>query len=174
MTSFALFDLDNTLVDSLHLKPLRDRRRWVDVYAAIGTITVFRGIGELWTELRRRGIYVGVVTHSPRAYATRVLAHAALEPDKLVAYHDLAGRLKPSPFGYERCADGRPPGCGVAVGDELHDLRAADAFGCPGAYAAWAKHASLSSDDCARAGWTYAATPADLLPLIACVGQTPP
>jgi FMN phosphatase YigB (HAD superfamily) len=52
MNRFVLFDLDNTLVDSLHLKPLRDARRWPSVYAQIKTVTLFHGIVEMWTKLR--------------------------------------------------------------------------------------------------------------------------
>ena len=47
MTRFFLFDLDNTLVDSLHLKPLRDARRWRDVYDRIEGVSTFAGVGEV-------------------------------------------------------------------------------------------------------------------------------
>lgn len=50
--SFVLFDLDNTLVDSLHLKELRDRRSWPPVYAQIPTVPLFVGVAEVWEELR--------------------------------------------------------------------------------------------------------------------------
>lgn len=135
MNRFLLFDLDNTLVDSHFLKPLRDARRWPAVYERIEAVSAFPGIDDVWHALRERGAYLGVVTHSPRPYASRVLDHVGLVPDKLVAYHDLQRRLKPSPYGYELCCTGCRARVGVAVGDERGDLLAADAFGCQGVYA---------------------------------------
>lgn len=166
MTPFVLFDLDNTLVDSLHLKPLRDARSWPQVYAKVSTIRLFNGIAEVWAELRTRKAHVGIVTHSPRPYATRVIEHVGLHPDALIAYHDLQGRKKPSPFGYEQCAKGLPATCGVAVGDEEADLRAADAFGCRAAFAGWARSAGLSEDGCRERGWLFLRTPDELLGVV--------
>ena len=164
-SQFIVFDLDNTLVDSLHLKSLRDARRWPEVYSAVddGEVRAFDGICDVWRALRQRGVYLGVVTHSPRPYATRVLEHVGLVPDTLVAYHDLKGRRKPSPYGYELCARGRAPRGGVAVGDEVSDLRAADAFGCRGVFAGWARTPAVTAEDCRNAGWTYATRPGELL-----------
>ena len=162
---FVLFDLDNTLVDSHHLKSLRDARRWSAVYARIDTLTLFDGINDVWATLRADGVFLGVVTHSPRTYATRVLEHVGLMPDELIAYHDLSGRRKPSPHGYELCSKGRAPTSGVAVGDEEHDLSAADAFGCKAAFAGWARNATLNEDRCRRRGWLYLRQPCELLTL---------
>ena len=167
MSRFVLFDLDNTLVDSLHLKPLRDARHWSSVYAQVSTVSAFDGIDDLWNELRMdNGLHLGIVTHSPRPYATRVLEHVGLVPDELVAYHDLRRQMKPSPFGYELCCKGQDAGLGVAVGDELADLLAADAFGCPAALAGWARTPQISKAECERRGWIFLATPADLLTLL--------
>ena len=159
MTAFVLFDLDNTLVDSLHLKPLRDARRWPAVYAQIKTVTLFEGIVPMWQSLRDRGLFLGVVTHSPRPYAERMLDHVGLKPDALIAYHDLNGKRKPSPYGYERCAEGRSPETGVTIGDERPDLIASDAFGTRGIFAGWCRSPALTAGDCTSAGWVFAACP---------------
>jgi len=132
MINFVLFDLDNTLVDSTHLKSLRNARTWREVYRRIESIELFDGVLNMWKALQQHGVHLGVVTHSPRPYAERVLRHVALAPDVLVGYHDLHGNRKPSPYGYQRCCDGRPSDGGAAVGDERNDLLAADAFGCAG------------------------------------------
>src|SRR5687767_10682079 len=78
MLGFVLFDLDNTLVDSLPLKSLRDQRRWSEVYARLHTVKLFDGVEKLWTQLKAQNIFLGIVTHSPRPYATRVLNHVGL------------------------------------------------------------------------------------------------
>jgi phosphoglycolate phosphatase-like HAD superfamily hydrolase len=163
MKKFVVFDLDNTLVDSLHLKPLRDRRQWANVYSSIQTVEPFEGITELWTRLRDRGLHLAVVTHSPGSYARRTLAQVALAPDTIVAYHDLAGKRKPLPYGYELGCKGLLARNGVAVGDEPNDLLAADAFGCVGVFAGWSRNPTLTEADCERAGWIYAPKPSALL-----------
>lgn len=163
MMAFVLFDLDNTLVDSLHLKALRDSGSWPAVYAKVNTVALFGGIAEMWQALRDRGLYLGIVTHSPRSYAKRVLDRVGLIPDALIAYHDLKGRRKPSPFGYECCAAGRPANEGLAVGDERPDLVAADAFGSTGVFAGWSRNPVLTADECAAAGWSFARAPSDVL-----------
>jgi len=106
---------------------------------------------------------MGIVTHSPRSYAQRVLDQVGLEPDLLVAYHDLRGSLKPSPFGYQQCSMGQAPNCGIAIGDERNDLLAADAFGCLGVFTGWSRNPLLAVIDCERAGWRFATQPADVL-----------
>lgn len=164
--SFAIFDLDNTLVDSLHLKPLRDRRDWAAVYARIPRLTLFDGVRDTWDALRRRRVRLAVVTHSPRPYASRVLERLGLEPDTLIAYHDLAGRLKPLPDGYRAACPKSEPLSGVAIGDDRNDLLAADAFGCRGIFAAWARQPAITAAECTSHGWTYAARPDDLLALL--------
>jgi phosphoglycolate phosphatase-like HAD superfamily hydrolase len=166
VSAFVLFDLDNTLVDSLHLKALRDQRSWQAVYAKVHIVRLFDGIAEVWAELRQCDVHLGVVTHSPRPYATRVLEHVGLSPDALIAYHDLQGKKKPSPFGYQRCAAGRDAACGAAVGDEENDLRAADSFGCQAAFAGWARDAVLTADDCRRRGWMFLRGPEELLKVV--------
>lgn len=167
MIRFLLFDLDNTLVDSLHLKPLRDARRWREVFQRIESVSTFAGISEVWRSLKERGAHLGIVTHSPRPYATRVLEHVGLVPDNLIAYHDLRGRLKPSPYGYEQCCKGWRTQARVAVGDEQADLLAADAFGCQGVYAGWARRPTLTAVQCREAGWLYAEEPKNLLHVLA-------
>ena len=79
------------------------------------------------------GLHLGIVTHSPRPYATRVLERVNLVPDELVAYHDLRGLRKPSPFGYELCCKGRDAGLGTGTGkDRLSGRpRSNDPRGCP-------------------------------------------
>ena len=166
MTDFVLFDLDNTLVDSLHLKPLRDARRWPDVYKQIETIELFTGVKDVWDALSESRVYLGVVTHSPKPYAQKVLAHVGLTVAGLVCYHDLDGKKKPSPFGYKKCCSDREANRGAAVGDERSDLLAADSFGCRGVFAGWSKNPILTEADCRQAGWAFARTPNEMLKLL--------
>lgn len=161
---FAIFDLDNTLVDSNHLREARDRRKWrEEVYPRIGALVSFPEIPEMWAMLRRSGIYLAVVTHSPRPYATRVLEHLGLEPNTLVAYHDLQGQKKPSPVGYSRAIAGvlAEGGVGCAVGDEEADLTAAERLPCLPVVAGWARD-GLSQSVSLERGWRYLPSPLHL------------
>jgi len=162
MITFVLFDFDNTLIDSFHLKGLRDARRWSAVYADIKTVRLFEGIEAMWKELLAAKVYVGIVTHSPRPYAERVLEHVGLRPDSLIAYHDLSGKKKPSPYGYQRCCRGRAADAGMAVGDEENDLVAADSFGCTGVFAGWSRSPALSAEACKKSGWLFARHPREI------------
>src|SRR5207247_5825386 len=137
-----------------------------DVYARVSRLMLFDGIADTWNALRDGGVYLGVVTHSPRSYATRVLDHVGLAPDALIAYHDLNGKRKPSSYGYERCANGRAAGLGVAVGDERSDLIAADNFGSTGVFAGWSRSPSLTADDCHAAGWIFVPPPVEIVKLV--------
>jgi HAD superfamily hydrolase (TIGR01549 family) len=167
MSALVIFDLDNTLVDSIGLKPLRDRREWAEVYRMIADIRPFMGMSHLWMQLRKMGCKLAVVTHSPRSYAEKVLCHVDMTPDCLIAYHDLKGHLKPSPEGYRRVCDAFDAMriC-VAVGDEVADLKAADAFSCRGAFAGWCRNPLLTKEQCMEAGWRYLEKPSDLFSLI--------
>jgi len=163
-TRFVIFDLDNTLVDSNHIKPIRDRRQWTEVYSLVPTLKLFPGIRAVWKALQVMHFHLAVVTHSPRTYAERVLRHLHLDDlDCLIAYHDLAHR-KPSPDGYHKACVKLERGVeGLVVGDEPADLYAADAFGCDGYFAGWSRNPRLTRAECEKAGWYYVDSPKTLL-----------
>ena len=121
----AIFDLDQTLVDSGSLEPLRRRRRWAEVYRNVGQCRVFDGIKELLTELRAGGVKIAVVTSGPRTYAQKVLAHGELEVDVLVAYHDTREHKPASaPINAALSRLDANPEQSVSVGDDAIDILA--------------------------------------------------
>jgi phosphoglycolate phosphatase-like HAD superfamily hydrolase len=160
-----IIDLDNTIVDSLHLKPLRDARRWPAIYPKIPTLQAFHGITDALKSLRLRNVRIAVVTHSPRPYAEKVLAHLRVPFDTLICYHDLNRKLKPHPYGYQLACAGTPLDCVLAVGDEARDLQAADALGCKAALAGWTREPQCTKDHCIQRKWQYLTDPSELLDL---------
>ena len=141
----VLFDLDDTLVDTALLKPLRDARRWPEVYAALTRTTLEPGTREMLAATSRVA-EIGVVTMAPRTYAERLLRHHNLAVPVLVAYHDVPrSQLKPHPRPLEQAAEhlGLSPQRVVYVGDDVRDVMSALAAGAT-ALAYRARH--LESD----------------------------
>lgn len=134
----VLFDLDQTLVDSSPVEPLRRDRRWGDVYALIPQVRPYPGISELLAELRSRRIPVCVVTSTPRPYCTRVIRHLGWNIDVSVCYHDTTKhKPDPDPMLLALSKLGVVASEAVAVGDEPRDIVAARAAGISSVAALW-------------------------------------
>jgi HAD superfamily hydrolase (TIGR01509 family) len=125
----VLFDLDETLVGTSALEPLRKKRVWPDVYKAFdktklpnGTLEFLKKVGKI--------ARIGVVTKAPRSYAEKLLAHYGMEIPVLAAYHDVK-KIKPDPEALLLASQklGIPPERCIYIGDDANDVRAAQAAG---------------------------------------------
>ncbi len=128
-TRIILLDLDQTLVLSESLAPLRQQGAWNRVYDALHLTRVPEGTKELLDELR--ACYsIGVVTMAPRAYAERLIEHHGLDIDVVVAFHDTQHH-KPSPDPLLLAANrlGVDPRECLYIGDDDRDRQAAVAAG---------------------------------------------
>ncbi|MEI2358000.1 hypothetical protein, partial [Mesobacillus zeae] len=67
-----IFDLDDTLIDTAQIKQLR-RRPWSECYRYIPTKTFALFGEELSSIIEDKNLKLGIVTNSPRPYATKVL-----------------------------------------------------------------------------------------------------
>jgi phosphoglycolate phosphatase-like HAD superfamily hydrolase len=133
----VIVDLDDTLVDTRVLRPLREARRWREAVSRIGETTAFAGVVQAFSALTRAEIPWTVVTTSVSYYAEAVLRHHGLECTHLIAYHDAPP--KPRPDGLT-LALGRmelEPSEVVGVGDSEIDLRAYRAARVSAFGAAW-------------------------------------
>lgn len=97
----AIFDLDNTLIDTSKLEELRKSRDWNKVYKNLQETYlnpkikkfVEKLVNETFTE-------VFIVTSSPKSYAKKLLKyHNFLTEKKIVGYHDTTLK-KPNPDPY--------------------------------------------------------------------------
>jgi ATP-dependent DNA helicase RecQ len=133
----VLLDLDETLVLTAALEPLRNARRWREVYEAFGRTSLPPGTRDFVARLRRRG-QAGVVTSGPRSYAERLLAHHAIDLPVLVAYHDVTPH-KPAAAPLLRAIEilGLTPGTCVSVGNCAEDDSAAHAAGVASVLIGW-------------------------------------
>lgn len=137
----VLLDLDDTLVVTAPIEPLRRQRNWAAVARAFGQTSLPAGTGAFLDAVAPD--VVGVVTSSPRSYAEGILRHHRLSVPVLVAYHDTA-RHKP-------CADplleaarraGIEPGRCIHVGDAPADAEASAAAGMAHIAVSWLERAS--------------------------------
>lgn len=134
----AIFDLDQTIVDSHVLDPLRRRRQWQQVYAQIGRSRLYEGIPELLGALREASVMIAVVTSTPRTYASRLLSHFGLAVDGLVAFHDTTEH-KPNPapilVALERLNVEAHEA--ISIGDDPKDILASRSAGVRSVAALW-------------------------------------
>jgi FMN phosphatase YigB (HAD superfamily) len=89
--SAVIFDLDDTLVVTGHLREIRDQSLWKFITKTeIAKIKPFPGIPELLALLRSRGCKIAIVTTAPRWYAEQIIEALSLPCDAIVA----AGEVK--------------------------------------------------------------------------------
>jgi HAD superfamily hydrolase (TIGR01549 family) len=133
----VLLDLDQTVVLTDAVEPLRRKRAWSKVYKSFdqtalppGTPKFLSRVGEV--------ARLGVVTTSPRTYAERLLAYHGLRLPVLVAFHDVTQR-KPHPEPILKAAarlELNPAQC-IHVGDQLSDIEAAIKAGASAIALSW-------------------------------------
>jgi HAD superfamily hydrolase (TIGR01509 family) len=136
----VLFDLDETLVLTSSLEPLRKRRNWPAVYANFSQTALPPATLEFIAKLKAlSGIEIGVVTKAPRSYAEKLLKFHEIDIPVLVAYHDVA-RQKPHPDSLIKAAERLNLSlkqC-IYIGDHPDDLAAAGAAKCMAIAISWA------------------------------------
>jgi HAD superfamily hydrolase (TIGR01549 family) len=89
MNAAVLFDLDDTLVDTHHLRTYRDTQQWTELTDSIlGQVQPFTGVTELLGNLRMNACGIAVVTTSPKWYAEKLLKRLSLPFDVIVAAGD--------------------------------------------------------------------------------------
>lgn len=116
-----IFDLDDTIINTSEIKHLR-RHPWSECYSRIPSNTYLL----LNQSLLNKKFLVGIVTNSPRPYATRVLSHHNFSFDDLICYHDCTRRKPhPDPMILSATRLGINPQEVIAIGDHKNDILAA-------------------------------------------------
>lgn len=93
----AIFDLDNTLVDTETLKKYRDNGQWKEVFQKIPHTTTSKEVKDIISVIKNEKVDKSIiVTSSPSGYCKKVLEyHSFLSDLEIVGFHDTAKR-KPS------------------------------------------------------------------------------
>jgi HAD superfamily hydrolase (TIGR01549 family) len=142
----VVFDLDETLVLTSALEPLRKKRVWPDVYKAFdktklpkGTLEFIKKVGKI--------AHIGVVTKAPRSYAEKLLTHSGIQVPVLVAFHDVK-KIKPDPEALLLASKklGIPASRSVYIGDDANDVKAARAAGYTPLGVCWGKEGDIGLD----------------------------
>ncbi len=168
----VIFDLDDTLLDSSALRDARDRRDWRSVYGGLDRVVAFTtrhhdeiAIASLPQAVRRCGLEVGVLTHSPERYAGELLRAHGIRVDAMVTGSD-GYPPKPDPAGLRAVAAalGVAPRECIYVGDSVGDFGAAAAAAMYSVGVSW----SGGAQPAWRHGWPDVAIdrPSHLLRLI--------
>jgi len=102
---------------------------------------LFPGIAELLRELQGRSIAWGIVTNKATRFTEAIVVHLGLEPD-CVACGDTTPYLKPHPASLLHAAEQLklPPGDCFYLGDDLRDMKAAQAAGARPIAVEWGYH----------------------------------
>ena len=101
MIKVIVLDLDDTLIDTSSLEPLRSAGRWRDIHRYFNGCAVYQGVVGLVTTARSVGIKVAIFSNAPSNYVQGLLKHFSITVDYVVAYHDVT-QHKPSPEGVTR------------------------------------------------------------------------
>ena len=133
-----IFDLDQTLVDSRAVEPLRKARQWSQVYPRIPHLPVYPGINELLAMLKAHGLPVCVVTSSPRPYYSKVCSFHGWPIIHSVCYHDASPhKPHPAPILAGVKLLGVAADEVVAIGDDPKDVIAAKTAGVFSVASTW-------------------------------------
>jgi phosphoglycolate phosphatase len=102
---------------------------------------LFPGIAELLSGLRARDVPWGIVTNKATRFTERIILDLKLEPD-CVACGDTTPYLKPHPASLLHAAGQLklPPGNCLYLGDDLRDMKAAQAAGARPIAVEWGYH----------------------------------
>ena len=142
------------------------REEFLDLYAecCCRETRLFPGVAELLSELGRREIRWGVVTNKATRFTETILSSLQLKPD-CVACGDTTPHLKPHPASLLHAAGqlGLAPAACCYLGDDLRDMKAAQAAGMRAIAVDWGYHHPESGGPGTWEAEAVIAQPMDLL-----------
>lgn len=121
-----LFDLDQTLIDSSQLEPMRKNCNWDYVMSNLHLVKPIKGVDQYLKNIKIIGLKSGLVSSSPKNYVLAVCKKFNWDFDVVVAYQDTKNH-KPNPYPLSKAAsllDVKADLC-VYVGDDDKDQLAA-------------------------------------------------
>ncbi len=117
-----IFDLDDTLINTTQIKPFR-KKPWKECYKYIPTKTFAFFEEDITSIIKNKDLKLGIVTNSPRPYATKVLLQHNIVYEDLICFHDSEKR-KPHPDPLLKCCANLKalPQNTISIGDTVNDI----------------------------------------------------
>ncbi len=144
----VIFDLDETLLDTTMLRTDREHGHWRRLATRLDEVRPYAHMesslqaADLPARARAMGFRIGILTHSPRWYAERLLDAFGIRCDALVTGSDgYAPKPDPSSLGAIAEELGVPIEECIMVGDDAADVGAAQNIGAVCIGVAWSRHA---------------------------------
>lgn len=130
MIKVLILDLDDTLLDTKALEPLRQARQWGDVRKHLRNCKVHEDVMGLLNTARSSGIKIAIFTNAPSNYVQTLLKHFEISVDFIVAYHDVKNH-KPAAEGVHTVLNhfGVSQDEAIYIGDSDLDRSAAEGAG---------------------------------------------
>lgn len=147
----ALFDLDQTIINSAIANNERYSGNWKNVYDLIPQMEPYEKIILLIKKLIKDGHAVAIVTSSPESYTKRILEYLNINlyDVTLVCYHDTT-KHKPDPEPINLAINkiiGHGEESVYYIGDDEKDIEAANRADCFSILGCWGRSYSYSYDD---------------------------
>ena len=101
MIKAIILDLDDTLIDTSYLEPLRRSGNWRDIPKHFNRCSVYKDVEGVLKTARSAGIKVALFSNSPSRYIDNLLRYFEISVDYVVAYHDVKEH-KPSREGVDK------------------------------------------------------------------------
>ena len=134
----VIFDLDMTLVDTTVCELARRDRKWNLVYELIPQCTLYEGMEDVFSLIRKFRIKACIVSTSPRPYIERLKEQFDIPCRWIVGYHD-ARPIKPHPAQMLKALEimGEPASNVISFGDRATDIEASNAAGIESVACFW-------------------------------------
>jgi ATP-dependent DNA helicase RecQ len=101
MIKAIILDLDDTLIDTNALEPLRAARKWTEIRSELSRCSVHEDVLGLLNTAHSAGMKIAIFTNAPSNYVQSLLKHFEISVDFVVAYHDVKNH-KPDQEGVDR------------------------------------------------------------------------
>lgn len=160
-----IFDLDLTLVDTTVCEQARHERNWQLVYSLIPQCTMYEGIENVLSIIRKFNIKTCIVSTSPRTYIEKLVAQFNIPCQWIVSYHD-AKPIKPHPAQMLKALElmGVDAKTVVSFGDRVIDIQASNAAGIESVACFWG---TKEKSELLKSGYSHAIiNPSEILTLI--------
>ncbi len=122
-----IFDLELTLVDTTICEQSRHDRNWQQAYSLIPQCTLYNGIEDVFSIIRKFNIKTCIVSTSPRLYVEKLIEHFRIPAKWIVSYHD-AKPIKPHPAQMLKALELMESNArsSISFGDRVIDIQASN------------------------------------------------